>query len=205
MPVANVPPEQGWYRVKQRLHCPGSYRRVEVGNHVGATSSNCPGCGIGWVMEQGDEEIYRKHSGDLSRLARMLVGPNDAHDVLADAVINATGASTWPRLDNEAKGGYLYRTVVNQARQWGRSRSRRQRRDALYAAQPPPGETSMETDWEVWDTVASLSARQRAVVFLTYWADLDGRGVAEMLGISEGSVRRHLHLARETLRRRLDG
>jgi RNA polymerase sigma-70 factor (ECF subfamily) len=63
----------------------------------------------------------------------------------------------------------------------------------------------METDWEVWDTVASLSARQRAVVFLTYWADLDGRGVAEMLGISEGSVRRHLHLARETLRRRLDG
>ena len=45
-------------------------------------------------MELGDEEIYRKHAGDLSRLAWMLVGANDAHDVLADAFINATEAST---------------------------------------------------------------------------------------------------------------
>ena len=194
------------HRVRRgRGYHPESQRRVDIRQLCWRGFIEWPGCGIGWVMEQGDEEIYRKHAGDLSRLAWMLVGPNDAHDVLADAVINATGASTWLRLDNEAKGGYLYRTVVNQARQWGRSRSRRQRREALYAAQPPPEETSMETDWDVWDTVASLSARQRAVVFLTYWADLDGRGVAEMLGISEGSVRRHLHLARETLRRRLDG
>jgi DNA-directed RNA polymerase specialized sigma24 family protein len=116
----------------------------------------------------------------------------------------AQNARKWPALDDDAKGGYLYRTVVNQARQWGRSASRRRRREALYASWSRLDMTSEETDWEVWETISSLTARQRAVVFLTYWSDLEGRRVAETLGISEGSVRRHLHLARKELRRRID-
>jgi len=113
-------------------------------------------------------------------------------------------APAWRRLDDDAKGGYLHRTLVNQARQWGRSRTRRQRREALYAARPRAEEASMGTDWDVWAVVGSLSNRQRAVVFLTYWSDMGGREVADTLGISEGSVRRHLHLAREALRRKID-
>jgi RNA polymerase sigma factor (sigma-70 family) len=56
----------------------------------------------------------------------------------------------------------------------------------------------------VREAVAGLSVRQRAVVVLTYWADLDPRAVAERLGISEGSVRRHLARARARLREVLD-
>jgi RNA polymerase sigma factor (sigma-70 family) len=52
--------------------------------------------------------------------------------------------------------------------------------------------------------VASLSVRQRAVIVLTYWADLDPCSVADWLGISEGSVRRHLARARARLREVLD-
>lgn len=59
-------------------------------------------------------------------------------------------------------------------------------------------------DPDTWEAVVALSVRQRAVVFLTYWEDLDGPAVAEALGISLGSVHRHLHRARETLRRKID-
>ena len=51
--------------------------------------------------------------------------------------------------------------------------------------------------------LAGLPLRQRAVVFLTYWADLTPAAVAVELGISEGSVRQHLARARRTLRRTL--
>jgi RNA polymerase sigma factor (sigma-70 family) len=57
---------------------------------------------------------------------------------------------------------------------------------------------------EVLAQVARLSLRQRAVVTLTYWDDLDQRAVAERLGISAGSVRRHLARAHAKLRRLLD-
>lgn len=156
-------------------------------------------------MEMGDEEIYQKHSADLMRLARMLVGPAHAHDVFTDAVLSAMRAAKWRSLDDDAKGGYLYRSVVNQAKQWGRSQSRRARREALFAAREyrPDSSAVTDPDLEVWECIANLSERQRAVIFLTYWSDLDGRTVAERLGISEGSVRRHLHVARRRLEGRL--
>jgi RNA polymerase sigma factor (sigma-70 family) len=55
----------------------------------------------------------------------------------------------------------------------------------------------------VLDAIGRLSVRQRAVVYLTYWDDLDPAATAELLGISEGSVRRHLARARANLRRTL--
>jgi RNA polymerase sigma factor (sigma-70 family) len=57
---------------------------------------------------------------------------------------------------------------------------------------------------EVFAAVERLSTRQRAVIFLTYWDDLDPGSVARVLGISEGAVRRHLARARNSLRRSLD-
>ena len=53
---------------------------------------------------------------------------------------------------------------------------------------------------EVFAAVAALSPRQRAVVYLTYWEDLDPGAAAALIGISDGAVRRHLARARKTLR-----
>jgi DNA-directed RNA polymerase specialized sigma24 family protein len=162
--------------------------------------------GIGGVMEDGTAELYRKHAADLLRLSTMLVGPHDADDVFAEAVLSATRARNWRGLDDDARGAYLYRTLVNQARQWSRSKSRRQRRDATWAARRwAEGHGVPVPEVETWEAVASLSARQRAVVFLTYWEDLDGASIAERLGISVGTVRRYPVRAREQLRRRMDG
>lgn len=55
----------------------------------------------------------------------------------------------------------------------------------------------------MWAALADLSTRQRAVVFLTYWEDLDGPTIADRLGISLGTVRRYQARARKQLRRKL--
>ena len=52
--------------------------------------------------------------------------------------------------------------------------------------------------------MASLSEQQRAVVFLTYWEDLAPAQVADLLGVSDGTVRKQLARARDQLRRILD-
>ena len=53
---------------------------------------------------------------------------------------------------------------------------------------------------EVLAAVRRLSVRQRAVVVLAYWEQLTAGEIAGQLGISEGSVHRHLARARSKLR-----
>jgi RNA polymerase sigma-70 factor (ECF subfamily) len=56
---------------------------------------------------------------------------------------------------------------------------------------------------DVQRAVEKLSVRQRAVVYLTYWEDMTNQMAANYLGISAGSVRRHLARAKTHLRREL--
>jgi RNA polymerase sigma-70 factor (ECF subfamily) len=92
--------------------------------------------------------------------------------------------------------------VLNAARSGHRSAARREKREVRVAdrtvLEPP------DVRPEVLDAVRGLSERQRAVVYLTYWDDLDAASIARLLDISEGSVKRHLARARDQLRRKLD-
>ncbi len=147
-----------------------------------------------------DREIYEKHADELIRFATALVGPGDAPDMLSTAVVNALGSKQWPHVTNHR--AYLYRSVLNATRSWQRSSGRRRTREyavAETAVLPPP-----ELHVDVRDAVADLSPQQRAVVHLTYWADQTNAQVADLLGISEGSVKTHLHRAKKTLKRKLD-
>jgi hypothetical protein len=47
--------------------------------------------------------------------------------------------------------------------------------------------------------------RQRAALVLRYYADFSAVQIAEVMGISEGAVRRHLQRATASLRAVLDG
>jgi RNA polymerase sigma factor (sigma-70 family) len=147
-----------------------------------------------------DEATYRKYSDELVRFATLLVGPADAADVMVDAVLRAFAAPAWPGVAN--RRAYLYRAVFTTASSWLRSEGRRRRREQ-HAAGSPVTWTN-EPDPQVLDAVATLSPRQRAVVYLTYWEDLTPSAVAGLLNISEGAVRRHLARARTILRRSLD-
>jgi RNA polymerase sigma-70 factor (ECF subfamily) len=72
------------------------------------------------------------------------------------------------------------------------------------ATAPTEAIATVDIDPDVLRAVARLSMRQRAVVFLTYWSDLEPATVAGLLGIGEGSVRKHLARARARLRELLD-
>jgi RNA polymerase sigma factor (sigma-70 family) len=58
-------------------------------------------------------------------------------------------------------------------------------------------------DHDVRFLLASLPERQRLVLFLRYYADLDYRSIAEAVGIESGTVAATLNQARATLRRML--
>ena len=150
--------------------------------------------------EMTNEEIYRKYADDLVRFATGLVGPFDAPDVVTDACLRSFGAGSWPAVSNHR--AYLYRSVLNQARSHHRSTLRRRIREmrAATANEMP----IQETDLDVLDAVDKLSVQQRASVILTYWEDLTAAQVAARLGISEGSVKRHLARARSRLKELLD-
>jgi RNA polymerase sigma factor (sigma-70 family) len=146
------------------------------------------------------EELYAKHAEALTRFATGLVGPADAADVVSDAVLRCLASDRW--LEVRDPRPYLYRAVLNQARQAHRSALRRAAREAGVARHSTTIEPP-EIRPEVLHAVARLSLRQRAVIVLTYWEDLDAAQVAARLRIGEGSVRRHLARARARLREEL--
>jgi len=149
------------------------------------------------VEERFDSKVYADHAVALIRFATGLVGPADAQDVVSDAVLRVMSSAVWQRaLDRKA---LLYRAVLFEARSWQRSAQRRRARDAR--AWSPSAFEVPEIMPEVARAVAELSAQQRAVIFLTYWDDLDTATVAGLLGVSEGTVRKQLARARERLRK----
>ncbi len=152
------------------------------------------------MREMTDEEIYRKYADDLVRFATGLVGPFDAPDVVTDSCLRAFRSKGWGDVVNHR--AYLYRSVLNHARSHHRSTLRRRVRE-MRAATPDVAPT-VEVDVDVLAAVDKLSVQQRASVVLTYWEDLSPADVASRLGISEGSVKRHLARARARLKELLD-
>jgi len=61
-----------------------------------------------------------------------------------------------------------------------------------------------ESSIDAHRALAELSEQQRTVVYLTYWEDLAPTQIAELLDVSEGTVRKQLARARDHLRRILD-
>jgi RNA polymerase sigma-70 factor (ECF subfamily) len=145
-------------------------------------------------------EVYEKYADDLVRFATGLVGPSDSQDVVSAAVMQAMWSPQWPSVRNQRS--YLYTTVLNQARMHHRGALRRRARE--LRAITPLRSSNPEIRPDVLEAVEKLSFRQRAVVFLRYWEDLPGGEIAQRLGISEGTVHRHLKKAEARLRRILN-
>jgi RNA polymerase sigma factor (sigma-70 family) len=142
------------------------------------------------------EATYRAHSDRLIRLATVLVGANDAGDLVSEAVRRAVHARSWSRADD--RGAYLTATLVNQAKQFHRARSRRVAREDR-AERLTTSSLPLEADLDIRRALGVLSAQQRAVVYLVYWEDLAIPQVAVALGVSEGSVRKQLARAKQKL------
>lgn len=101
---------------------------------------------------------------------------------------------------------YLYRAVYHRSIDANRSRDRRRRpeerdgHEQLRAAT----ERSSAASIDARRALSVLPDQQRAVIFLTYWGDLPPGEVADLVGVSDGTVRKQLARARNRLREVLD-
>ena len=141
-------------------------------------------------------EVYGKYADDLVRFATGLVGPSDAQDVVAEAIVKVMWSKRWPDVTNYK--AYLYQAVLNEARMHHRSTRRRRAREQRAAQSEVVHPKEVRP--EVLDAVGRLSPQQRAAIYLTYWEALGVDEVAIRLGIREGSVKRHLARGRAKLR-----
>ena len=149
-----------------------------------------------------DVETYRRHAVELVRYATVLVGPDDAPTSSPTPCSPRSPAGLAGR--RQPAGVPLPGRAPPQrvAPPFQPAAAAREERAAALDRRRLP--TSPPATVDAHRALASLSEQQRAVVFLTYWEDLSPAQVADLLGVSDGTVRKQLARAREHLRRILD-
>lgn len=151
------------------------------------------------IVREDFSAFYTRHVRKLVGLAYVLSGSHSgAEDLAQDALLVAY--RNWSRIDGyENPGAWVRRVAVNRAV----STSRRRVAEAkallrLRADQVVVPDLSEESE-EVWAAVRSLPRRQAQVIALRYWDNLSIRETAEVLELSEATVKSHLQRARQTL------
>lgn len=142
------------------------------------------------------ELLYRQRYPTFLRVARA-VGSADAADAVHDAFVQAVRKRRSYRGEGTLEA-WVWRMVVNAAL--------RRRRELPQA--PAPAALAEPMGNGVGDPVralvAALPERQRLVLFLRYYADLDYAAIASILEIKEGTVGATLHAAHTALRGALE-
>ena len=152
-------------------------------------------------------EIFHHHYRRLVGLAGLMVDDREsAEEVVQDAFESLY--RSWGRLrDPQTAVAYLNRSVVNGSRSRLRRRMTERAYDIPDAGTSPSAETLGLTHHvrdELVDAVRALPRRQREVMVLRYYLDLSEDQIAEWLGISNGSVKRHASRATESLQKRME-
>jgi RNA polymerase sigma-70 factor, ECF subfamily len=151
---------------------------------------------------QAIESVYRHRYARFLRVAVAIVRDEQlAEEAVHDGFVRALRH----RRSFDGRGSleaWLWRIVVNEARR-GRTAERRASL-ALGASDAPPANGNGHGELGTLELlVAALPERQRLVLFLRHYADLDYEAIAAALGIKPGTVAATLHAAHSTLRRQL--
>lgn len=145
------------------------------------------------------EALYRARHAHFIRVARAITGdPERAVEAVQDAFAAAVRSRASFRGDG-ALEAWVWRAVVNAAR-------KTLRRPLVEVRELPPDDAELDPApavRQVAPLVAQLPERQRLVVFLRYYADLDYRTIAEVLGVETGTVSATLAAAHGNVRRAL--
>ncbi len=154
--------------------------------------------------------LVTAHYGRIRRLCRFLLGdPQEAEDVTQEVFLKAHEAE-WRGRPPLEWSGWLTRVAVNTCRDrhraggWMRFRLRSEPVEnvPLAAATPAPSEAAISeaTRRRIWAAFRELPRRQQEVFVLRYLDDQSTPEVAQALGLSPGSVKRHLYRAIRRLR-----
>jgi len=157
------------------------------------------------------DELYRTHYARVLRLCRLLLSdPHEADDVTQDIFLKLLRAYQVDDRDL-AWGPWLTRVTVNACRDRRRSgwwKWWRERHQEFVEADLPgrsltPEQEALhsETRREVWRSFQELSARQQEVFILRQLEGWSTDEVAQTLGVSPGSIKRHLYRAVHHMRK----
>lgn len=148
------------------------------------------------------EEYVAARGAGLVRFTTLLTGDvHRAEDLVQDALAKAY--LRWGRIRRaDNPDVYLRRLLVNASRSWWRRRSNRELPVDRSPERAVPGDLSTESADrdEVRRLIARLPHRQRAVLVLRYFEDLDDTAIADILGCGAGTVRTHAMRALHQLR-----
>jgi len=157
--------------------------------------------------------VVTAHYGRLQRLCRLLLGDlQEADDVVQEVFLKAHEAERLGQAP-ASWAAWLTRVAVNGCRDrhraggWMRLRLRGVRLDEvpLVALTPAPSDVAISADTRrrIWTAFRALPRRQQEVFVLRHIEEQPTLAVAAALGLSPGSVKRHLFRAVRALRRGL--
>ncbi|MDE2485543.1 MAG: sigma-70 family RNA polymerase sigma factor [candidate division NC10 bacterium] len=156
------------------------------------------------------EALYREHGARLLRLCRLLLrSSQEAEDVIQEVFLKLLERDGGP--DRAMVWGrWLTRVAINACRDrqraaWWRLWDRTSEEIELVDRDPTPEAAALtgETRNHIWRAFRQLSQRQREVFALRHIEAWPTQDVAEALGLSTGSVKRHLFRAVARLRETL--
>lgn len=155
-------------------------------------------------MRQGDEASFEQFAQRVTprllRTAWLLIGdPTRAEDAVQESLVRLFGV--WPRVRHDEPEAYCHRILRNLlVSTWRKERrlvlvpevrdqpvadrNRPDHRSADPLAGTDPGDRV-----DLVRALQQLPAREREVVVLRHYADLSERAVAELLGVSIGTVK----------------
>jgi RNA polymerase sigma factor (sigma-70 family) len=141
------------------------------------------------------EEVYRRRYARFLRVATALAGDRERG---RDAVQEAFARAIRSRFSFRGEGsleGWLWRTLANVCVDERRAAAR-------VAPAEPRSANGHAEDWpELRAAIAALPERQRLILFLRHYADLDYETIAAAAGVERGTVAATLHAAHAALRK----
>lgn len=151
------------------------------------------------------EKLYRTRFSDFLRVATATAGGTElGRDAVQEAFVTAIRSRHGYRGHGTVEA-WLWRVVVTSA-----LKARRSSNGALVSEslskEPSIREANDDVNddlHEVREVLAQLPERQRMVLFLRYYADLDYQTIGHVLNVQPGTVAASLHSAHQSLRRRI--
>jgi RNA polymerase sigma-70 factor (ECF subfamily) len=148
-------------------------------------------------VDPGFERLYEAEFSAVFRAVYLLCGDRIvAEDATQEAFARAL--ARWRRLRNRPwAGGWVTTTALNVAR-----RSLRRPRGAEMRE---AGDPDVDAILDLRKALAMLPPRQQEALILHHLEDRPVADVAAAMGVAEGTVKSHLHRARQALAEKLGG
>ena len=147
----------------------------------------------------------------LVRAAYLVCGDvGEAQDIVQEALVKLAGR--WSKVRDEYPDAYVRQIVYRDAVSWWRRRraersatqrwltSRQGVESRARVGEADGGQGYAASRVDVARALGALTPKQRAVVVLRYFEDRSERDVADVLGVSVGTVKSQTHVALAKLR-----